>query len=482
MARAVIQPRHAAIAILVLVLLRLTVAALLPLSGDEAYYWLWSRHLAAGYYDHPPAIAFLIRGGTILFGDTPLGVRLFPVLMSLPASWFVWRAARTLMEERRAALAALLFNLTLMIGVEALVATPDAPSIAASAAFIWCLAELRATNDRRWWLAAGVAAGLGLLSKFAALFLGAGTLFWLASDARVRHWLRSPWPYLGGALAALIFAPNLLWQAQHDWATFAFQFGRAGHGHLTLRFIGEFLAAQVGLATPLIFVLAAIGLWRASPQGSDSYFLASLVWTALAYFLFHALRDRVQGNWPCFLYPALAILAADAFRSEGGFVRRILSWAAAPLAALLLLLVYSQALWGWIPLKNDPLPRLLARGFTPVGEVVAQMVRAGIADAVLTSDYETTAWLRFYQPQLKVIQLNEAWRYPYAPAPGTLLNRKLVYLAESKRDQRDVLRNLFSQVAEMPTELRTQPKSGRLITYVLFLASGPKSSGFGRMP
>ncbi len=458
------------------------VAALLPLSGDEAYYWLWSKRLAAGYYDHPPAIAFLIRAGTMLFGDTSLGVRLFPVLMSLPASWFVWRAALTQLDDNRAALAALLFNLTLMIGVEAMVATPDAPSIAASAAFIWCLAELRATNDRRWWIGAGVAAGLGLLSKFAALFLGAGTLFWLASDARARPWLRSPWPYLGGAVAVLIFAPNLLWQARHDWATFTFQFGRVGHGHLTLRFIGEFLAAQIGLATPLILLLSMVGLWRASHRDNDGYVLASLIWTSLAYFLFHALRDRVQGNWPCFLYPALAILAADAFRGEGGTARRIVSLAAAPLAVLLLLLVYSQALLGWIPLRSDPLPRLLARGFMPVGAVMAQMVRAGIADAVLTTDYETSAWLRFYQPQLKVIQLNESWRYPDAPAPGSLLNRKLVYLAEAKRDQRELVRNLFSQVAEMPTELTTQPNSGRAITYTLFLASRPKSTGFGKLP
>ncbi len=482
MVRVLTTPRHAAIAILVLVLLRLVMAALLPLSGDEAYYWLWSKHLAAGYYDHPPAIAFLIRAGTALFGDTPLGARLFPVLLSLPASWFIWQTALTLMDARRAALAALLFNLTLMTAVEMLVATPDAPSITASAAFIWCLAKLRATGDGRWWLAAGAAAGLGLLSKFAALFLGAGTLFWLVSDPRARHWLKSPWPYAGGAIAALIFAPNLLWQAQHDWATFAFQFGRVGHGHLTLRFIGEFLGAQIGLATPLIFLLAVLGLARASHRDSDSYFLAALIWTGLAYFLFHGLRDRVQGNWPCFLYPALAILAAGAFRTEDGKLLRIVSTTAAPLAAAMLLLVYGQALFSWLPLKNDPMPRLLARGFQPVGNVVAQMVKAGIAEGVLTTDYETTAWLRFYQPQLKVIQLNEAWRWPGAPAPGTLLNRKLLYLVETKRDQRDLVRRYFSQTAEMPTELGNHPKSGRAITYALFPVAGAKSSRIGKMP
>ena len=74
-----------------LLMLRAVMATLLPLSADEAYYWLWSKHLAAGYYDHPPMIAWAIRAGTLLFGDTPLGVRLMGVVLSLLASWFMWK-------------------------------------------------------------------------------------------------------------------------------------------------------------------------------------------------------------------------------------------------------------------------------------------------------------------------------------------------------------------------------------------------------
>ena len=79
--------------IAVLILLRAVMAAWLPLSADEAYYWLWSRHLAAGYYDHPPAIAFLIRLGTLLFGDTRIRrARSAASILSPLASWFVWQA------------------------------------------------------------------------------------------------------------------------------------------------------------------------------------------------------------------------------------------------------------------------------------------------------------------------------------------------------------------------------------------------------
>ena len=134
------------------------------------------------------------------------------------------------------------------------------PSVVTSAAFLYCLAQIQATQNGKWWLAAGIAAGLGLLSKFSALFLGAGAFFWLIANRDERRWFASPWPYLGAGLALLIFSPNLVWQSQHHWETFLFQFGRVGGGHFTLRYLGEFLAAQMGLATPLLFLLMLLGL------------------------------------------------------------------------------------------------------------------------------------------------------------------------------------------------------------------------------
>ena len=458
-----------------LLVLRAVMAALLPLSADEAYYWLWSRHLAAGYYDHPPMIAWLIRAGTLLFGDTPLGVRLMGVVLSLPASWFVWKAGRLILDDDRAALGVLFFNLTLMISVELLAATPDMPSVVTSAAFLYCLAQLEATQNGKWWLAAGAAAGLGLLSKFSALFLGAGTFFWLLADRRERRWLASPWPYLGAILALLIFSPNLVWQSQHHWQTFAFQFGRVGGGHFTLRYLGEFLAAQMGLATPFLFLLMLLGLGRGTRQGSCLLLPAILVWTGTGYFLEHALHDRVQGNWPCFLFPALAVLAADAFSLQGW--RRWVSLLAAPLAALLLLGVYVQALFMPLHLAKDPLARILGRDFRPVGEIAAVIVRSHLADAVLTTDYETTAWLRWDQPDLKVVQINEPQRYPAAPvAPAALRKGQLLYIAELHRDQHQLVQQHFAYTG-FPTQLQTGAG-----LYMLYPVGRPKTSQIGKMP
>ena len=473
-----------------LLLLRGVMAAVLPLSADEAYYWLWSQHPAWGYFDHPPMIAWLIRAGTFVLGDTPLGVRAAGVVLSLPATWFVWRAASLILkDENRAALAALFFNLTIMVSAELMAATPDMPSAVTACAFVWCLAQVQASGNGKWWLGVGVAAGLGLLSKFSVLFLSAGAFGWLLLDRDARKWLATPWPYLGAVVALAIAAPFLLWQSQHHWETFAFQFGRVGSGHFTLRYMGEFLGAQLGMASPLIFVLMAVGLWRATrlrsvrESGSDQenkdgnqLLLALLAWVALGYFLEHSLHDRVQGNWPCFIYPALCILAAGAVASGG--VMRKLSMIAAPLAAVMLLALYAHAAFPQVlHLRKDPVARILGREFAPIATVANALVQAHLADAILTTDYETTAWLRFTQPGLKVIQVNDPQRYPDAPAaPPALLKGRLIYLADLRRDQHPLVQQSFAYLG-FPTQAQTP--SG---LYMLYPVGNPKSSQIGRMP
>jgi hypothetical protein len=183
----------------------------------------------------------------------------------------------------------------------------------------------------------------------------------------------------------------------------------------------------------------------------------------------------VQGNWPCFLFPALAILAADAFRVDGKW--RWISFAAAPLAVLLLLLVYVQAQLAPIPLKKDPLARVLGRNFQPVSDVAASLQKAHLADAILTTDYETTAWLRWNQPGLKVIQVNEPQRYPDAPsAPAALLNGRLLYLADLRRDRHPLVQQFFAYTG-FPTQLQAPGA-----TYMLYPMGKPKSSVIGKMP
>src|SRR3954464_13806666 len=213
--------RGTALTILALLALRLVAAAYTPLTFDEAYYWTWSKHLAFGYYDHPPMVAVIIRLGTLILGDTELGVRLVSILLALPMSFAVYRSAEMLFGGRRvAATATILLNVTLMASVGTMIVTPDAPLLVASGFVLFFLAKVLTTGRGAWWLAVGVAVGAALLSKYTALFFGPAILIWLVTVPRLRRWLISPWPYLGGLMALAIFAPVIFWNADHHWVSF----------------------------------------------------------------------------------------------------------------------------------------------------------------------------------------------------------------------------------------------------------------------
>src|SRR3954447_6571102 len=202
-----------------LLVLRLVAAAYTPLTFDEAYYWTWSKHLAGGFYDHPPMAAIVIRLGTLIAGDTELGVRLISILLAIPMSFAVYRSAEILFGRRVAATATILLNVTLMAAVGTMIVTPDAPLLVASSFVLFCLAIGLATGRGAWWLATGIAVGAALLSKYTALFFGPAILIWLVAVPKLRRWLLSPWPYLGGITALAIFSPVIAWNADHQWVS-----------------------------------------------------------------------------------------------------------------------------------------------------------------------------------------------------------------------------------------------------------------------
>src|ERR1700751_1125464 len=194
--------RNTWLTIAALVMLRLVAAAFTPLTFDEAYYWTWSRAVAGGYYYHPPMVALVIRAGTMIAGDTALGVRLVSILLALPMSYAVYRSVAILFGGVRvAATAAILLNVTLMASVGTLIVTPDAPLLVAASFVLLALAKVLETGRGEWGLAVGAAVGVALLSKYSALFFGPAILIWLLVAAKPRRWLLTPWPYLGGLLA-----------------------------------------------------------------------------------------------------------------------------------------------------------------------------------------------------------------------------------------------------------------------------------------
>ena len=344
------------IAIVILVGVRLACAAFTPLSFDESLYWVWSKHVAGGYYDHPPVNPILIRLGTTLFGNTEFGVRVFGVLLALPASFAIWRAGAILFDDERVgATAALYFNLTLAMAVGSVLATPDNPVLIATTFLLLTLAKLQQTGRGAWWLAIGLAFGIGMLSKYTTIFFAVSILIWLLLVREQRKWLLTPWPWISGVIALAVFSPTLIWNAQHHWASVLYQYNRLVVHEWSLRYLGEFFGAQIGMATPFVFVLGAMGLVGLLRGQGGSFsarvLINAMIWPILIYFVWHTFHGRVEGNWPEPIYVPFVIAAAVAverikWNGVWASVENVSQRLAVPVGLGIAAVIYVQGVFG----------------------------------------------------------------------------------------------------------------------------------------
>ena len=227
---------------------------------------MWSKHLAGGYYDHPPMVAIVIRLGTMIAGDTELGVRLVSILLALPMSWAVYRTASILFGGQRvAATATILLNVTLMAAVGTLIVTPDAPLLVASSFVLFFLAKVLETGRGAWWLAVGAAVGAALLSKYTALFFGPAILIWLVAVPKLRRWLLSPWPYLGGVRRARdVLRRSFSGMPITTGFPSSSRSAAPGSRIFVRPSSRELIPTQIVFATPLVLILGAMGLYALS--------------------------------------------------------------------------------------------------------------------------------------------------------------------------------------------------------------------------
>jgi 4-amino-4-deoxy-L-arabinose transferase-like glycosyltransferase len=464
-------------------------AGRLELTFDEAYYALWSRSLSFGYLDHPPMVALLIRASTLLFGSSELGVRALSLLVvgATPAlvAFLAWRLFGS---AEKAALAALMWIAMPLVSIGAVFVTPDAPLVVFWTLGLAALIELWRTGERRWLIALGLALGLALQSKFTAAFFPAGVGLALIATPSLRRWLASPALLAGLAVALMIFAPFVAWNAAHGWATFAKQLGRAPPNGFAPYYLAEFLIGQIGLINPLVFAalipaVAAIS-WRSRPAAGSAdearRILACTIAPAAVYFLLHALHDRVQGNWLAPLYPAVAILVAD-WATEmrrthaSGFAATIAKAApwAAPIGLVVAALTFAEAVTGAVPLgPANPLARL--EGFRGLARDLDAKARAEKAPYVLTQGYALTSLMTYYgNPAIPVVQPEQRMRWIFEPEPPeTLFAAPGLALGEPGRHFDLILKMRFREV-DPAGLLQRRQAGGTLEAYEIYRVSDP---------
>ena len=290
--------------------MRVIYASLIDLRTDEAYYWTWSKEHVLSFLDHPPMIAWFIRFGTAIFGDTNFGVRFAGIVAMLVTQLLLADIVRRVTHDLRAIVLAILMpEAAVYYGLLMAKVSPDVALIPFAVAMIWALVRLVESNDPRWWLVAGVFAGLALLSKFTAvMLLPAVAAFVLVPDWRWR-WLLSPYPWLAALLALVLFLPVLIWNAEHDWASFRFQVVRAIATHqVSLRTVGDYIGLQFGLVGFVLLPVVLSGLtltaWRGyRAREPVAILLSTSVIVPFLYFFWKSLTLRVGDTWPMFMWP-----------------------------------------------------------------------------------------------------------------------------------------------------------------------------------
>ncbi|MDP9065633.1 MAG: glycosyltransferase family 39 protein, partial [Pseudomonadota bacterium] len=327
-------------------LLRCLYCAKVELLPEEAYYWNYSQHLAIGYLDHPPLVAWLIRGGTGLFGHCEFGVRFGALCCGAVTAFYVFKLAKNLFGEICGLYALILVQGLPFFFLSGLLVTPDAPLTAAWAASLFFLERALIGGKPRAWLALGLAMGVGMLAKYTMALLGVAILIFMCCDSLSRPWFRRYAPYAALLLAAVIFTPVNIWNFEHDWASFAFQSTRrlAEPYRFSLH---KLLASGLVLLTPLgLWAAAAAALPRRAVTRGERM-LQFAIWVPLAVFAAFSMRHDVKLDWTGAPWMAALPLMAVGFANlPGGRVRAAVGSAAAWVSTLLMAeVLYSVGLF-----------------------------------------------------------------------------------------------------------------------------------------
>ncbi len=446
-----------------LTLFRLLYIALIPITPQEAYYWLYAQFPALGYFDHPPMAAYSILLGTSLFGDSVFGVKLMGVVWSAASNILLyftilqaprWSLILGKSSARKVAIyGVILYNLTSFSHIYAISIMPDTPLI-----FFWLLTiffvQRWFIEKKSWyWLLAGASLGLAMLSKYTAFMVLPGIVLYLLIDSRYRSALFSLWPWLGLLLAAAVFSPVIFWNANHEWASFLFQFGDRAEAASRFRphLFGQLIASQMAILTPLLFVLllkVPWDLWRKKiSHGAPLFFFLSGIFL-IAAFVYYSFWSLVKMNWllPGYmsLIPALALLSAEKSERQGWLFR-----GSAIFSLLLILFAHLMLL-----IPNFP----LGEGNTWSGWPEAapkieklQQERGGEKALFLfANSYKYAAQTQFYlkdnsqRVYAQNIYGRPALQFDYWPLPESLIGKDALYIIADRREYKDDLKYVES--------------------------------------
>jgi membrane-associated phospholipid phosphatase len=303
----------------------------LDLSGDEAYQWTWSKHLALSYYSKPLGIALFQKLGTLIGGDTTFGVRFCSPLLAAILGLMILRFLAREAGPRPAFCVLIATLATPLLCAGSVLMTIDPPLVLC---WMWAtIAGWRAVQPEgktRDWLVVGLAIGLGFLCKYTAALQLVCWIILFALMPAARSHLRKPGPWLALTVFALCTLPVIIWNSQHDWVTITHVKANAKldqEWHPTLQYFFEFLGTQAGFLNPVFFIAmiwASFAFWKRRVEKPLWFFLACMGAPLFYGYWLYSLHSRVQANWPVAAVPPLFCLAALFWQERPVAAKRLL--------------------------------------------------------------------------------------------------------------------------------------------------------------
>ncbi len=296
------------ILIVTYVLVNLLQAIFTPIHDDEAYYWVYSQSMDWGYFDHPPAVALLVKIGTFLFGDTELGIRFVTVLLSGLIIFFTWKLTS---EEIRNKENSFLIFFAIIVSIPGFnmygfITTPDVPLLFSFVLYLLAFQKLinkqSALNSVFW----AITAAMLIYSKYH------GGLIILISVIVQPKLLKQWTTYFAGFIALLLITPHLYWQYNHDFVSFDYHLFQRTSGVFTIDNPIGYLGGTVGILNPALFVLISIITFKFRNLLSDiNKLYLRIFWGIIIFFFLYSFRSRIEAQWVVAALIPMALVLFD---------------------------------------------------------------------------------------------------------------------------------------------------------------------------
>jgi 4-amino-4-deoxy-L-arabinose transferase-like glycosyltransferase len=391
--------RHSGILILLIAftVLRLLVIPTFGLGVDEAHYVLYGRYLALSYFDHPPLVGWLHRGFAVLFGDGLFAARIGAVIAGILATLGVYLLLLRACNDRRGALlGAFALNTSFLFNALFMMMMPDTLLLIVQVPLIFAVLAIERHNSVRNWLLLAVLLGLAGLTKYTAvLFLVPVAGYFIVR--RRFDLLLTPKLIPAFLLALAMIAPVIVWNMNHEWASFAYQGDHVlGAAKIDWNDFGQSLAAQFGAYSPLLFPVAFFGLFKALRSKNEVLFLSGLFGlTMIVFFTYASLYKRALPHWTALFYQLFIPIGCYSLYRVGGRWRRYL-YGALAFSLLLSLVAYAELSLKFLPLPDYKSIHRDIYGFDTIMREANTRLRDPDREAIAVTNWSVASRALYY--------------------------------------------------------------------------------------